>query len=135
MGRTIAGAVLLLFLVFFARNPYRIAGLQPVDAVCPPPADSSRTATAQDAPSGSPDDRPAVRPVLHAYTRHPLVFLSRAPVDSLMLLKGIGPVLAERIAEARSGKGLFSSWEEILAVKGIGPKKLALLKAQAGIAD
>ena len=66
-----------------------------------------------------------------SYRQHPLRFLSTAPVDSLQLLPGIGPVLAERLVSARIGKSLFSQWEDLLGVKGIGPKKLQALKRLA----
>jgi len=65
----------------------------------------------------------------------PLRFLSLAPVDSLEQLPGIGPVLAERIASARSGRRLFTRWEDLLAVEGIGPKRLAGLRAAAEPAE
>jgi hypothetical protein len=54
-----------------------------------------------------------------------LAFLSRAPLDSLDLVPGIGPVLAGRIVEARRAHGSFSSWNDVLAVKGIGPRLVA----------
>jgi DNA uptake protein ComE-like DNA-binding protein len=44
-----------------------------------------------------------------------------APVDSLELLPGIGPVLADRIVEYRKRKR-FEREVDITDVKGIGPK-------------
>ena len=72
--------------------------------------------------------RSAGRSVPPSYRQDPLKYLSTAPLDSLQLLPGIGPVLAERLASARSGKSLFTRWEDLLGVKGIGPKKLQKLK-------
>ncbi|MFQ5512425.1 MAG: ComEA family DNA-binding protein [Candidatus Krumholzibacteriia bacterium] len=66
-----------------------------------------------------------------SYFENPLGFLSSAPVDSLVLLPGIGPVIAERLASARSGKRLFTQWEDLLIIKGIGPKKLHRLRTLA----
>lgn len=63
-----------------------------------------------------------------AYKQDPLRYLSFAPSDSLMLLPGIGPVLAERVASARTGKTLFTRWEELLEIKGIGEKRLHRLR-------
>ncbi len=60
-----------------------------------------------------------------------LIFLSTAPPDSLALLPGIGPVLAERIACAANARNPFTRWEDLLSVKGIGPKKLEVLKRTA----
>jgi predicted flap endonuclease-1-like 5' DNA nuclease len=67
-----------------------------------------------------------------SYLTNPLRFLSEAPTDSLRLLPGIGPVLAERLASARSGRSSFTRWEELLGVRGIGPKKLQKLRTLAG---
>jgi competence protein ComEA len=52
-------------------------------------------------------------------------------VDSLILLPGIGPVLAERLENARTGQRSFRRWEELLAVRGIGPKRVEQLKKLA----
>ena len=91
------------------------APMPPIDSL-PPPI----TATTKDAPLTriTPSD----------YVRNPLLFLSTAPRDSLQLLPGIGPVLAERIASTRSGRRLFTRWDDLLAVKGIGPKTLDRLR-------
>jgi competence protein ComEA len=59
----------------------------------------------------------------------PLAFLSRAPADSLVLLPGIGPVLASRIIAARHGRGSFTSWDDVLRVRGIGPRTLQRVQA------
>lgn len=71
---------------------------------------------------------PSSTGVPQSFLRNPLFFLSNAPSDSLTLLPGIGPVLAERIAGARTGKRSFTDWDDLLAVKGIGPKKLDRLR-------
>lgn len=70
-----------------------------------------------------------------AYKKNPLHFFSTAPRDSLMALPGIGPVLADRIVNARGGKRLFNAWDDLLRVKGIGAKTVAKLKRLAGEAD
>ena len=50
-----------------------------------------------------------------------------APADSLELLPGIGPVLADRIVEYRRQKR-FEREIDITEVKGIGPKMYEQLK-------
>ncbi len=50
-----------------------------------------------------------------------------SPVDSLELLPGIGPVLAERIAEYRQTKP-FEREIDITEVRGIGPKLYERIK-------
>ncbi|MCZ6766945.1 MAG: helix-hairpin-helix domain-containing protein [bacterium] len=74
---------------------------------------------------------PEKRSVPRSYLENPLAFLSLAPIDSLQLLPGIGPVIAERVAVTRSGQRSFTKWEDLLAVKGIGPKTLERLKQAA----
>jgi competence protein ComEA len=50
--------------------------------------------------------------------------INRATAEELILLKGIGPVLAKNIVEYRRKNGPFGSVEELVRVKGIGVKKL-----------
>jgi predicted flap endonuclease-1-like 5' DNA nuclease len=75
--------------------------------------------------------RPSRPKIPASFQRDPLVFLSSAPTDSLILLPGVGPVLAERIVNARTGKRPFIRWEDLLAIKGIGPKTIERLKKLA----
>lgn len=52
-----------------------------------------------------------------------------ADLATLMRLPGVGPVLAERILEDRKKAGPYAKPEDLLRVKGIGPAKLAKLRA------
>lgn len=49
--------------------------------------------------------------------------INQAAAGELKQLRGIGPKLAERIVQYREEHGPFRSPEDIMKVKGIGPKK------------
>ena len=61
-------------------------------------------------------------------------FLSRevdvnyASVEELVKIPGIGRVMATRIVEYRLMNGAFKSDEDLLLVKGVGPKKLKRIR-------
>lgn len=56
------------------------------------------------------------------------VDLNRADAKTLESLPGIGAVLAQRVLEYRASVGRFRTVEELLAVKGIGPKTLERIR-------
>jgi hypothetical protein len=55
------------------------------------------------------------------------IAINSADRELLCTLPGIGPVLAERILARRNITGGFKDPQDLLQVKGIGPKKLARL--------
>jgi competence ComEA-like helix-hairpin-helix protein len=62
---------------------------------------------------------------LRALREGELLDLNRATLADLELLPGVGPRLAERIADARRERGgRFGSLADLQAVSGIGPAKL-----------
>jgi competence protein ComEA len=54
--------------------------------------------------------------------------INQASVEEIALLKNIGPKYAERIVQYRQTNGPFKSAEDLLKVKGIGPKTFELNK-------
>lgn len=57
-----------------------------------------------------------------------VVNINTANTEELMKLKGVGNVLAERIVEYRSSKGLFAAAGDIKKVAGIGEKLYEKIK-------
>ncbi|MEA1867652.1 MAG: helix-hairpin-helix domain-containing protein [Thermodesulfobacteriota bacterium] len=60
--------------------------------------------------------------------------LNTADKAALESLSGIGPAKASAIIKYRDENGSFKSVEELLNVKGIGPKMLDKIKEQVEIA-
>ncbi len=56
------------------------------------------------------------------------VNVNSASIDELITLKGIGPVLAERIVLFRQNNGNFKEASDLIKVKGIGQGKLSKIK-------
>lgn len=54
--------------------------------------------------------------------------LNSADAATIAQLKGIGPVLAQRIVDHRQSAGPFKDLEGLIEVKGIGPKLLKKIK-------
>lgn len=57
-----------------------------------------------------------------------IVDVNYSPADSLELVPGIGPVLAERIVAYRRRHGRFESVDSLINVSGIGPATIDKIK-------
>ncbi len=57
-------------------------------------------------------------------TSNAIVNINTASVEQLSTLPGVGASLAERIVKYRTEVGTFKAPEELVAVKGVGQKKL-----------
>ena len=57
-----------------------------------------------------------------------VVNVNAATAVQLQLLPGIGPAMAKRIIEFRESNGPFRKVDELVAIRGIGPKTLEKLR-------
>lgn len=62
-----------------------------------------------------------------------IINLNTAPAAELELLPGIGPALAGRIVDYRDAHGPFRSVDELMNVRGIGPKTLEKLQPRVRV--
>ena len=72
--------------------------------------------------------KPARATALAALRKGQQIDLNKATVEDLQLLPRIGPSLAKRIVEGRAARGSFSQVDDLLRIRGIGPKTLERLK-------
>lgn len=63
-------------------------------------------------------------------TETPCISINTADLETLTLLKGVGPTIAKRIVDYRTVHGLFQSVEDIMEVKGIGTKTYEKMRDQ-----
>ena len=58
------------------------------------------------------------------------VDINHADIQELEKLKGVGPAIAKRIIDYRNAHGRFTKPEDLINVRGIGPKTLEKMKDQ-----
>jgi competence ComEA-like helix-hairpin-helix protein len=56
------------------------------------------------------------------------VNLNTATAEQLQLVPGIGPVTADKILKMRKYNGPFHSVDDLLAIRGLGPKRLEKMR-------
>ena len=61
------------------------------------------------------------------------VSINTATLEELQRIPGIGEVTAQKIIDYRAEIGVFTSFDQLLEVKGIGEKKLETIKEYATI--
>jgi comEA protein len=69
--------------------------------------------------------RKELEPRVVTYQR---VNINTATQEELEQLPWIGAKIARRILDYRSKNGKFKNWEELLNIKGIGPKRLKVIR-------
>lgn len=62
-----------------------------------------------------------------------LININKATASELESIRGIGPMLAERIIEYREANGRFESLEDLIRVPGIGQFKFEKIKSQLSL--
>jgi competence protein ComEA len=76
----------------------------------------------------APPQAPDVPGVQQAERQEAKIDVNTAGSAELQTIPGIGPALAARIIAYRQEHGPFESVEQLLAVKGIGPKLLTRMR-------
>src|SRR3989441_12762885 len=56
------------------------------------------------------------------------VNINTATSEELQLVPGIGPATADKILQMRKSYGAFKSVDDLLAIRGLGPKRLEKLR-------
>ncbi|MFN8587969.1 MAG: helix-hairpin-helix domain-containing protein [Candidatus Eisenbacteria bacterium] len=118
------GALVLLVLVLLG-SAWDLTHLRPQPARDAPAVPSGGSASGTPAPAVPPPTAAAAAPA------GPLD-LNRADAGQLDALPGIGPVLAGRIVARRRELGRFASPEDLLSVRGIGPRLFERLRPLVG---
>lgn len=83
-------------------------------------------------PTAAPTDPTPAPPPETTQPSYP-VNINTAGKEALMLLPGIGEILAQRILDYRAAHGAFSSVEDLNNVEGIGEKTLEGLRDYATV--
>lgn len=63
----------------------------------------------------------------------PPIDLNTATLEQLDTLDGVGPATAQKILDERTRRGRFRSVEDLAAVPGIGPKRLAAIRSRVRV--
>jgi competence ComEA-like helix-hairpin-helix protein len=99
------------------------------------PRPASRAGQSQTVERASRSPRAPKRQPPVADEPAPPLDLNRATPAELTRLPGIGPVLAQRIVEAREAVGRFGAVDDLVTVRGLGRAKLDRLRPLVAILE
>lgn len=77
-----------------------------------------------------PIDRAEASQPVTQQVQNKVVNINRADAAELETVRGIGPVLAQRILDFRKANGEFKRLDDLMNVPGIGASKFEKIKAQ-----
>ncbi|MBX5483631.1 MAG: helix-hairpin-helix domain-containing protein [Myxococcaceae bacterium] len=80
------------------------------------------------APPGAPAEPEATTPPMQKLAVGARLDLNHIREADLAQIPGVGPALAHTLIEERDKRGGFKSWDEVDAVKGVGPARLEVLQ-------
>jgi competence ComEA-like helix-hairpin-helix protein len=80
-------------------------------------------------------DLRAAPPAIRAGATPSLIDVNRATAEELQRLPGVGPVIAERIADYRRENGRFATFEELEEVSGIGARLRERIESAARLGN
>ncbi len=78
-------------------------------------------------------ERPDLMKIKEFLDERKIVNINSATPGELTDLPGIGNVMAQRIVKYRNENGSFSFADDLLKIKGIGPKKLEKMKSYINV--
>ena len=78
-------------------------------------------------------EQPKATLQLQGQTSMPAVNINKATAEELDAIRGVGPVLADRIVKFREQNGAFKSVEDLSKVRGISGSKFQKIKNQVAV--
>lgn len=122
-------AILAMIVYLLVPRPVATIALEPFRLAAPAVVTPVDETASDEAALSETETKPKRHYASHKKPAHPpITDINTAGMVQLQLLPGIGPKMAERVLEYRKQNGRFSSIDQIMDVKGIGPKKFEKMR-------